>query len=185
MKLRAVLRPRGSPALSLAVSPSSMGGFPAARCTSASCRLGVRRGSGEMRALQPQGTEPCGRTMEGWADPKWSWSQMEPGKAGSCFVSTSPELPRWESRQWSTDGPDIPCTALFPLASRWVGGGKEGSSPAAGGSSSQEATAVPAGLRAGGSNRGSAHPAVTAIPRAADRSRARELLRRPTRSQPL
>lgn len=126
MKLRAALRPRGSPALSLAVSPSSMGGFPAARCTSASCRLGVRRGSGEMRALQPQGTEPCGRTMEGWADPKWSWSQMEPGKAGSCFVSTSPELPRWESRQWSTDGPDIPCTALFPLASRWVGGGRRG-----------------------------------------------------------
>lgn len=23
-------------------------------------------------------------------------------------------------------GPDIPCTALFPLASRWVGGGRRG-----------------------------------------------------------
>lgn len=99
-----------------------MGGFPAARCTSASCR----QGSGEMRALQPQGMEPCGRTMEGWAGPKWSWSQMELGKVGSCLVSTSPELPWWKTRQWGTRGPDIPCTALFPLASRWVDEGRRG-----------------------------------------------------------
>lgn len=131
MKLRATLRPCRS-------SESGHLPFLHGRISSCSMHLGIlsarKRGNESTAppgdgALRPHnGRMGCSRMelLPNGAAPKWSCSQMELGKAGSCLVSTSPQLPGWKTRQWGTHGPDIPCTALFPLASRWVDEGRRG-----------------------------------------------------------